>query len=129
MYCLLVCLVSSGAHAGAVEKLKIFIASTRSAQADFTQNVLDQNGKRIQSASGIMQFQRPGKFRWTYHKPYEQIIVGDGEKFWLYDVDLNQVTVRKLDAALGNSPAALLSGNNDIENDFTLTESGSEEGD
>jgi chaperone LolA len=128
MYCLLVCLVSSGAHAGAVEKLKIFIASTRSAQADFTQNVLDQNGKRIQSASGIMQFQRPGKFRWTYHKPYEQIIVGDGEKFWLYDVDLNQVTVRKLDAALGNSPAALLSGNNDIENDFTLTESGSEEG-
>jgi len=128
MYCLLVCLVSSGAHAGAVEKLKIFIASTRSAQADFTQNVLDQNGKRIQSASGIMQFQRPGKFRWTYHKPYEQIIVGDGEKFWLYDVDLNQVTVRKLDAALGNSPAALLSGNNDIEYDFTLTESGSEEG-
>ena len=128
MYCLLVCLVSSGAHAGAVEKLKIFIASTRSAQADFTQNVLDQNGKRIQSASGIMQFQRPGKFRWTYHKPYEQIIVGDGEKFWLYDVDLNQVTVRKLDAALGNSPAALLSGNNDIENNYTLTESGSEEG-
>ena len=128
MYGLLFCLVSSGAHAGAVEKLKTFIASTRSAQADFTQDVLDQNGKRIQSASGIMQFQRPGKFRWTYLKPYEQIIVGDGEKFWLYDVDLNQVTVRKLDAALGNSPAALLSGSNDIERDFTLTESGSADG-
>jgi len=90
--------------------------------------VLDQNGKRIQSASGIMQFQRPGKFRWTYQKPYEQIIVGDGAKFWLYDVELNQVTVKKLDAALGSSPAALLSGSNEIERGFTLKESGSQDG-
>jgi outer membrane lipoprotein carrier protein len=116
------------AHAGAIEKLKTFIASTHSAQADFTQEVLDQNGKRIQSASGIMQFQRPGKFRWTYRKPYEQLIVGDGSKFWLYDVDLNQVTVKKLDAALGSSPAALLSGSNEIERGFTLTEDGSRDG-
>lgn len=116
------------AHAGGIDKLKEFVAATRSAQADFTQVVLDQNGKRIQSASGVMQFQRPGKFRWTYQKPYEQIIVGDGEKFWLYDVDLNQVTVRKLDAALGSSPAALLSGSNEIERDFTLKESGSQDG-
>lgn len=92
------------------------------------QVVLDQNGKRIQSASGVMQFQRPGKFRWTYQKPYEQIIVGDGEKFWLYDVDLNQVTVKKLDAALGSSPAALLAGSNEIERGFTLKESGNQEG-
>lgn len=116
------------AHAGAIEKLKSFIAATRSAQADFTQEVLDQNGKRIQSASGVMQFQRPGKFRWTYQKPYEQIIVGDGAKFWLYDKDLNQVTVKKLDAALGSSPAALLAGNNEIEKEFTLKESGEREG-
>ncbi|HSM97974.1 MAG TPA: outer-membrane lipoprotein carrier protein LolA, partial [Gallionella sp.] len=53
------------AHAGAIEKLKTFIASTHSAQANFTQEVLDQNGRKIRSASGIMQFQRPGKFRWT----------------------------------------------------------------
>ena len=116
------------AHAGAIEKLKTFIASTHSAQADFTQDVLDQNGKRIQNASGIMQFQRPGKFRWTYRKPYEQLIVGDGSKFWLYDVDLNQVTVKKLDAALGSSPAALLSGSNEIERGFTLTEDGNKDG-
>ncbi len=115
-------------HAGAIEKLKTFIAATHSAQADFTQEVLDQNGKKIQSASGIMQFQRPGKFRWTYQKPYEQLIVGDGSKFWLYDTDLNQVTVRKLDAALGSSPAALLSGSNEIERGFTLTEDGSRDG-
>ncbi len=116
------------AHADAIEKLKTFIAATHSAQANFTQEVLDQNGKRIQSASGIMQFQRPGKFRWTYQKPYEQLIVGDGAKFWLYDVDLNQVTVRKLDAALGSSPAALLSGSNEIERGFTLTENGNRDG-
>ena len=116
------------AHASAIEKLKTFIAATHSAQANFTQEVLDQNGKRIQSASGIMQFQRPGKFRWTYQKPYEQLIVGDGEKFWLYDLDLNQVTVKKLDAALGSSPAALLSGSNEIERGFTLTENGDRDG-
>ena len=116
------------AQASAIEKLKTFIAATHSAQANFTQEVLDQNGKRIQSASGVMQFQRPGKFRWTYQKPYEQIIVGDGAKFWLYDVDLNQVTVKKLDAALGSSPAALLAGSNEIERGFTLKESGNREG-
>ena len=120
--------LSFSAHAGAIEKLKTFVAATRSAQANFTQEVLDQNGKRIQSASGVMQFQRPGKFRWSYQKPYEQIIVGDGVKFWLYDVDLNQVTVKKLDAALGSSPAALLAGNNEIERDFILKESGTRDG-
>lgn len=116
------------AHAGAIERLKAFIAATHSAQANFTQVVLDLSGKRIQSASGIMQFQRPGKFRWTYQKPYEQLIVGDGTKFWLYDLDLNQVTVKKLDAALGSSPAALLSGSNEIERGFNLKESGSRDG-
>lgn len=124
---LLLCLAPL-AHAGGIDKLKEFIAATRSAQADFTQVVLDQGGKRIQSASGVMQFVRPGKFRWTYQKPYEQIIVGDGEKFWLYDADLNQVTVKKLDAALGSSPAALLSGSNEIERGFALKESGSQDG-
>lgn len=116
------------AQAGAIEKLKTFISATRSAQANFTQEVLDQNGKRIQSASGVMQFQRPGKFRWTYQKPYEQIIVGDGQKFWLYDKDLNQVTVKKLDAALGSSPAALLAGSNEIERGFTLKDTGNRDG-
>jgi outer membrane lipoprotein carrier protein len=124
---LLIGIFSFQGHAGAIEKLKTFIAATHSAQANFTQEVLDQNGKHIQSASGTMQFQRPGKFRWSYQKPYEQLIVGDGTKFWLYDVDLNQVTVKKLDAALGSSPAALLSGSNEIEHGFTLAESGNKD--
>jgi chaperone LolA len=125
---LMLFVIPVSAHAGAIEKLKTFIAATHSAQANFTQEVLDQNGKRIQGASGVMQFQRPGKFRWSYQKPYEQLIVGDGAKFWLYDVDLNQVTVRKLDKALGSSPAALLSGSNEIERGFTLAESANKDG-
>lgn len=112
------------AHADAIDKLKSFIASTRSGQANFSQSVLDKNGKKIQSAAGTMQFVRPGKFRWVYQKPYEQLIVGDGAKFWLHDVDLNQVTVKKLDAALGSSPAALLSGSNEIERGFVLKDGG-----
>lgn len=125
---LMLSLLPMSAHAGAIEKLKSFIAETHSARANFTQDVLDENGKRIQGASGIMEFQRPGKFRWTYQKPYEQLIVGDGSRFWLYDVDLNQVTLKKLDAALGSSPAALLSGSNEIERGFKLTENGNREG-
>lgn len=108
------------AYAGATDKLKNFIRSTNSGQANFTQEVLDKNGKRIQSAYGTMQFVRPGKFRWVYQKPFEQLIVGDGEKFWLHDVELNQVTMKKIDAALGSSPAALLSGSNEIERGFEL---------
>ena len=116
----LLLLASTTAHASAIQRLHTFVVSTHSAQADFTQEVLDKNGKRIQSASGTMQFERPGRFRWVYKKPYEQLIVGDGKKFWMYDADLNQVTVKKLDAALGSSPAALLSGSNEIERDFAL---------
>jgi len=116
------------AYADTIDKLKTFIAATRSGQANFVQEVLDKNGKKIQSASGIMQFVRPGKFRWEYQKPYEQLIVGDGEKFWMYDIDLNQVTVKKLNAALGSSPAALLSGNNEIERGFDLKDRGEKAG-
>ncbi len=130
--CIVFCCAVFNVHAdtqnGAIGKLKSFIAKTSSAQSNFTQEVVDQNGKRIQSASGTMQFQRPGKFRWAYQKPYEQLIVGDGQKFWMYDKDLNQVTVKKLDAALGSSPAALLSGSNEIERGFDLKEDGSKEG-
>jgi outer membrane lipoprotein carrier protein len=108
------------AQAGAIEKLHAFIEQTRSAKADFTQEVIDSSGSVEQKASGTVQFQRPGKFRWTYDKPYEQLIVGDGEKLWIYDKDLNQVTRRNLDKALGSSPAALLAGADDIDKYFSL---------
>ena len=107
-------------HAGPIEKMREFVQQTRSARAVFTQTVADSSGQISQKASGTVQFQRPGKFRWTYSKPYEQLIVGDGETLWIYDKDLNQVTQRKLDKALGSSPAALLAGADDIEKYFSL---------
>ena len=113
-------LIAMPAGAGSIEKLHAFIEQTRSAKANFTQEVTDANGAVQQQASGTVQFQRPGKFRWTYNKPYEQIIVGDGEKLWIYDKDLNQVTQRNLDKALGSSPAALLAGADDVDKYFSL---------
>lgn len=125
---LLLCLFPGVVAASGTEALKLFLSQTQSVKARFAQMVLDRNMKPLQQAQGVMQFSRPGKFRWDYTKPYEQTIVGDGSQLWIYDKDLNQVTVRKLDRALGASPAALLAGRNDLERDFTLSDSGSKDG-
>lgn len=127
-YLALLFFVPAVAFASGVDSLKNFLHSNRTVKSQFTQTVLDRNGKQIQVANGTMQFSRPGKFRWEYEKPYPQLIVGDGTKVWLHDADLNQVTVRKLDQALGNTPAALLAGNNAIEQNFTLTDGGKSNG-
>lgn len=121
---LLLCLFTSVAEAGAINSLKTFIQDTRTVRAVFLQTVLDRNAQVVQRGSGTMQFERPGKFRWVYEKPYEQLIVGDGVRIWFYDRDLNQVTVRKLDLAIGSSPAALLAGSSGIETSFDLTDIG-----
>ncbi|MEO8158988.1 MAG: outer membrane lipoprotein chaperone LolA [Betaproteobacteria bacterium] len=113
-------LFTGPADAGPIEKLHAFIDQTRSAKANFSQEVIDSSGAVQQQASGVVQFQRPGKFRWTYDKPYEQVIVGDGDKLWIYDKDLNQVTRRNLDKAIGSSPAALLAGADDVDRYFSL---------
>lgn len=123
-FLLLFCLFTSLAEAGAISSLKAFAKDTRTVRAVFLQTVLDKNARVVQRGSGIMQFERPGKFRWVYEKPYEQLIVGDGTRIWFYDRDLNQVTIRKLDLAIGSSPAALLAGSSGIETSFDLTEIG-----
>jgi outer membrane lipoprotein carrier protein len=124
----LLCLLPGLVSASGTAALKSFLSQTQSVKARFAQMVLDKNLKPLQQAQGVMQFSRPGKFRWDYVKPYEQTIVGDGTRLWIYDKDLNQVTVRKLDRALGASPAALLAGSNELERDFTLSDSGSKDG-
>jgi len=116
------------ALASGVDSLHGFLLHSHTMRAQFTQTVVDRNGKQVQNASGVMQFSRPGKFRWVYEKPYAQLIVGDGVKVWMYDADLNQVTVKKLDKALGSTPAALLAGNNEIEHNFDLIDGGRGEG-
>lgn len=112
------------AEAGSISSLKNFMQNTRTFRAEFSQTVLDRSGRVVQKGNGTMQFERPGKFRWVYEKPYEQLIVGDGDRIWFYDHDLDQVTVRKLDIAIGSTPAALLAGDSNIEKSFDLTEIG-----
>jgi len=125
----LLCLLAPAvAAASATEALKNFLGQTQTLRARFAQMVLDKNLKPLQQAQGVMQFSRPGKFRWDYQKPYEQVIVGDGSRLWIHDKDLNQVTVRKLDRALGATPAALLAGSNELERDFTLKNLGPDKG-
>ena len=128
LFLLLVALAPGVACASNVEGLKSLLAQTTTARAQFAQMVLDKNMKMLQQSTGSMQFSRPGKFRWQYDKPYEQLIVSDGSQVWLYDKDLNQVTVRRIDRALGSSPAALLAGSNEIEKSYALSSVGSQEG-
>jgi outer membrane lipoprotein carrier protein len=123
--CLLTAHVAS---AGAIDKLQRFLDTTKTVRADFAQTVVARNGSRAQVSSGVMMLSRPGKFRWQIEKPYHQLLLGDGEKVWIHDPDLRQVTVRKVGAALGGTPAALLAGDNTIENEFTLREAGEEAG-
>ncbi|MEW5786908.1 MAG: outer membrane lipoprotein chaperone LolA [Pseudomonadota bacterium] len=116
------------ALADAQDRLEAFVAGTKGLKAQFTQTVFDKNGRKTQEATGNLFFSRPGKFRWVYQKPYSQLIVGDGKKLWIHDEDLDQVTVRKLDQALGDSPAALLAGDNDIGKLFNLKETTGKDG-
>ena len=116
------------AQANSLERFKTFVRDTKSARADFAQQVRDRNGKVTQESKGSFVFQRPGLFRWVYAKPVDQVIVGDGERVWIHDRDLNQVTVRKLSRALGSTPAALLAGSADIEKAFELSDAGAKDG-
>jgi len=125
---LLLVVFSAAAQAAAIERFKSFARSTQSARADFEQKVLDRSGKQVQLAKGSFVFQRPGKFRWVYAKPVDQVIVGDGERVWIHDRDLNQVTVRRLSKALGSTPAALLAGGADVEKAFELSEAAARDG-
>jgi outer membrane lipoprotein carrier protein len=118
--------------ADALEQFKSFVAGSKSARGEFVQRVARLEGgaslKVSKESSGTFQFSRPGRFIWTYKKPYEQVLQADGEKLYIYDRDLNQVTVRKLGNALGSSPAAILFGSNDIEKNFTLKEGAARDG-
>jgi outer membrane lipoprotein carrier protein len=119
------------AQAAALDQFKSFVASTKTARGEFTQRLVKNEGgatKVSNTSTGTFEFSRPGKFIWIYKKPYEQQLQADGEKLFIYDKDLNQVTVRKLGNALGSSPAAILFGSNDLEKNFTLKDAGERDG-
>ena len=125
---LVLSLLSSAAHAAALDQFRTFLSGTQTARANFEQKVYDRSGKLVQDAKGNFVFQRPGRFRWVYAKPVDQVIVGDGERVWIYDRGLNQVTVRKLATALGSTPAALLAGASGVEKAFELSDAGARDG-
>jgi len=116
------------ATAGAIDQLHDFLRNTKTLRAEFAQAVIAKSGRKPQQSSGIVAISRPGKLRWEIQKPYPQLVVGDGEKIWIHDPELQQVTVRKAGQAIGGSPAALLSGSNELERNFTLKEAGESDG-
>jgi len=115
------------ANAASVERFQSYLRTTQAAKADFQQKVFDKSGKLVQESRGNFSFLRPGRFRWTYVKP-PQLIVGDGERVWIHDADLNQVTVRRATRVLGATPAALLAGASDLAKSFELVEAGTKDG-
>ncbi len=131
-------LAATHAFAGGTEQLKAFVSQVRSAKGEFTQQIVKAPAKGASAAqaapkstdnsSGTFVFARPGKFIWTYQKPYQQVLQADGDKLYVYDRDLNQVTERKLAGALGASPAAILFGSNDLDKNYTLRDAGEKGG-
>ena len=121
-------IVPALAEAGGIDELHAFLDGAKNGRATFRQTVVARSGRVPQVSSGTFAFARPGRFRWSYEKPFEQLVVGDGAKVWVYDRDLNQVIVRQLDAALGATPAALLAGDNALERSFVLVDGGTADG-
>jgi outer membrane lipoprotein carrier protein len=117
---------AAAADSAAADQLRGFLAETKSARGEFSQRV--SAGKKTTASSGRFEFERPGRFRWTYVKPYEQTIVADGQKLYIHDLDLNQVTVKKMVSALPASPASILFGTGDLERDFEVRDDGARDG-
>ena len=116
------------AQASAVAALREFLAQTKTARGEFTQQVTRGSAQAAPPSTGTFFFERPGRFRWIYVAPYEQVLVADGQRLFLYDKDLNQVTVRKIAAALPASPASILFGGTDFERDFVVSDAGTRDG-
>jgi outer membrane lipoprotein carrier protein len=121
------CAAAGAVHADAVDALRNFVAEVRSGRSAFTQTVTPADGSRAKVSSGTFEFQRPDRFRFDYLKPYPQTLVADGRELWMHDPDLNQVTVRAIDQALGATPAALLAGDT-LARDFVLAPEPAREG-
>lgn len=117
----------SVARADAVATLRDFVREVKSGSANFTQTVTATDSARQKVSQGRFEFLRPNRFRFDYRKPFEQTIVADGDKVWIYDADLNQASSRRLAQALGSTPAALLAGGN-LEQDFVLSAQGLHDG-
>lgn len=118
--------VHAAAFAGGPERLTSFLADLRSLKSVFQQTLYDEQSNQLEDSKGTLFLQRPDRFRWDYEQPYAQEIVADGERVWMYDSELEQVTVRKLDEAVGATPALLLSSERPVEESFVVEDLGDE---
>lgn len=107
--------------AGAQEQLRAFVATVTAATGSFSQYTVNDQGRTQPAQTGVFSFQRPGKFKWAVQKPYEQLVISDGRQVFQFDPDLAQVTERKVDAAIGTSPAAILFGSGSLEQSFDVS--------
>lgn len=112
----------SADNAAGQKKVESFLQGLQSLKANFKQTLSDRAGEIVETATGELAIRRPDRFRWDYREPNQQVIVADGSRIWLYDSDLEQVTVRKLDATLSATPAMLLSGQGNLQDNFTVVQ-------
>ncbi|HZF81571.1 MAG TPA: outer membrane lipoprotein chaperone LolA [Rubrivivax sp.] len=119
--------VALAAQADAVDTLRDFVQNVKTGSAAFTQTVTSADSAKKKSSAGHFEFLRPNRFRFAYNKPFEQVIVADGEKVWIYDKDLNQASSRRIAQALGSTPAALLAGGS-LDKEFSLAAEGARDG-
>lgn len=119
-YSLLLILVLFPNLLHATDFLNDFLSSLYTFQANFSQRIYNDNGTLLEHSTGKMYVKRPNKFNWVYEQPYNQLIVADGERVWIYDSDLDQVTVKNLNKALGKTPAFLLSSSRTVNMDFIV---------
>jgi len=105
-----------------------FVENVITLQGQFEQSLIDADGNIVERSSGMLEIERPGRFRWSYSEPYEQWLVADGLNIWSYDVDFAQVTVKPQADALANTPALLLGGGDDALGQFHFDGSSVEKG-
>ena len=113
--------LDSVAHASPASDVEKYLAGLATWSADFTQTIDDGHGKVMRTAAGKLYLQRPGKFRWDYAEPSEQLVLADGRQIWFYDKDLAQANVRDTDSTLASTPASLLSGSGSVSTQFDIT--------
>ena len=110
------------------DPLQQFLAGLDTLQSRFTQILIGTKGNVLEEATGVLIMQNPGKFYWSYQSPYIQSIITNGQTLWIYDEDLEQVTIKDVNETLNDSPAAILSGSENLDNHFTVHDKGMIEG-
>jgi outer membrane lipoprotein carrier protein len=115
---------TADAVAEAEQRLRAALKNLDNISAEFKQTLLDEDKNVVQQSRGTLALQRPGKFAWIYTEPFEQRIIGDGKELWVYDVELEQVTVKPMDAGISNAPIMILMKQTDVTQQFDVSEVG-----